>query len=98
MKQHAVKALQAVGYNVWVNNVGRKGGVRFGKKGLPDIIGYSKEGKFVGVECKNLNTRDALTDEQDAFLWNLYRAGGRAGVVFLKGDVVTWEWRGGKQY
>jgi len=47
------------GYFCWRNNVGAykindgKGRfIRYGAKGSPDIIGMTKQGQFLGVECK----------------------------------------------
>lgn len=44
--------LERRGCYVWRNNTGRRGGVRFGKRGSPDVIGIRPDGRFIGVECK----------------------------------------------
>ena len=51
----------------WRNNVGRKGGVTFGVKGLPDIIGHYK-GRFLGIEVKR-EDGGKMTPEQMAFMY-----------------------------
>ena len=50
--------LELRGYMAWRNNSGAyktpEGRlVRFGKAGSPDIIGLTKEGRFIGIECKS---------------------------------------------
>lgn len=53
--------------------------LRFGFKGCSDIIGQTKEGRFLAIECKS--TTGTLTDEQETFLARVNRHGGLAGMV-----------------
>ena len=53
--------------------------VRFGFTGCSDIIGQTKDGRFLAIECKS--TTGNLTDEQEAFLARVNRHNGIAGMV-----------------
>lgn len=66
-----IKACFALGCYVWRNNTGaaRMPGtgnrpIRFGKKGSSDIIGLTKNGRFIGVECKS-GTNDIEPAQED---------------------------------
>jgi predicted porin len=63
----ALKLFATLGYKAWRENSGKRGGVRFGFKGKPDIGGYHKEtGQALFAECKDAGKR--LTQEQYDFL------------------------------
>ena len=72
--------LKERGNDVWRNNnLAVKGRSFIGRKGVPDIIGYSKKyGQFIGVEIKALG--DRLSPEQMSFLTNLGMSGGIAMI------------------
>ena len=72
--------LRAIGYTVWrQNNIAVRGRVHTGILGLPDVIGYTSEGLFVGCEVKT--KRDVLSEDQKAFLRNVQKKGGIALVA-----------------
>ena len=51
------------------------------KKGRVDLDGFSVTGKVIAIEVKRPSTRNNLTDEQRAYLDQVKRAGGLAGVA-----------------
>ena len=63
--------LREKGNEVWRNNnLAVKGRAFIGKKGVPDIIGYSKKyGHFMACEIKAIG--DKASPEQMSFLINL---------------------------
>jgi hypothetical protein len=67
----------------WRNNTGRRGGVSYGKKGLPDIIGYLPDGRFLGIEVKSKNGK--ISKEQNEFI---QRAKESSALCFVANDVV----------
>lgn len=67
--------LTIYGMDVWRNNAIRAPGRRFiGKKGRGDIIGVSRTGLFVNVECKRPG--EDGTPEQLEFVADVNRRGG----------------------
>ncbi len=60
--------------------------VRVGFKGCSDIIGQTKGGRFVAVECKREDGQ--LTDDQRAFLHNVQRNRGVAIVARSLDDLL----------
>lgn len=52
IQKEILEALQSRGLFCWRNNTGRRGGVAYGHKGSPDIIGMLPCGRFFGVEVK----------------------------------------------
>lgn len=68
----------------WRNNTGAvKIGsrfVRFGYKGSSDILGITKDGRFLAVECKRENG-GVLSQDQKNFLFNITKNGGVAICV-----------------
>ena len=70
--------LKSRGNDVWRNNnLAVKGRSFIGRKGVPDIIGYSKKyGQFIGCEVKAIGDRPSV--EQMEFLTNLGMCGGIA--------------------
>ena len=72
--------LKGRGNDVWRNNnLAVKGRLFIGRKGVPDIIGYSKKyGQFIACEVKGIG--DRISPEQMSFLTNLSIAGGVAMI------------------
>lgn len=86
--QHQIMAyLAAIGVKAWRNNVGRRGGVSFGLAGLPDIIGYYKGGRFLGIEVKAAGGK--VTPEQMDFINAAHEAGAIAIVARSVDDVMA---------
>ncbi|WP_287664772.1 VRR-NUC domain-containing protein [Accumulibacter sp.] len=50
-------------------------------KGRVDLDGFSTSGKVIAIEVKRPTTRNNVTDEQRAYLEQVKRAGGLAGVA-----------------
>ena len=70
----ALVNLTARGYTVWrQNNLSVPGRKFIGLKGVPDVIGYGKEGRAVWCEVKA--TGDRLSEAQIEFLNAAHRAG-----------------------
>lgn len=78
-------ALSKAGVMAWRQNTGAlkdSNGriVSFGLcKGSSDIIGIAPGGIFIAIECKTANGR--IRPEQQTFIDNIRRMGGRAGVA-----------------
>ena len=72
--------LKERGNDVWRNNnLAVKGRSFIGRKGVSDVIGYSKKyGQFIGCEVKAIG--DRVSPEQLSFLINLAMAGGIAMI------------------
>lgn len=64
---------------------GKRWGVRFGKKGAPDIVAVVK-GQYVGIECKG--ARGCLSNEQAQFGTDLEKAGGRYLVIWELQELI----------
>ncbi len=85
-------AATKLGARLFRNNVGmattNTGSViRFGLAiGSPDLIGWTKLGRFLAVEVKTSSGR--LTKHQRQFLDAIIAAGGIAGVARSVGDAV----------
>jgi len=91
------------GNDVWRNNnLAVRGRSFIGRKGVPDIIGYSKKyGTFVACEVKAIG--DKISSEQLMFLNELAYAGGIAMLckqirderiiinIFQDGESKDWE-------
>lgn len=96
------------GNDVWRNNnLAVRGRTFIGRKGVPDIIGYSKKyGTFVACEVKAIG--DKISSEQLMFLNELAYAGGIAMLckqirderiiinIFKDGDTKDFELKDGK--
>ncbi len=67
-------------------NTGRRGGVSFGIKGAPDIVGILPGGRFLAIEVKGPGGKASA--EQVAFLAEITERGGLAFVAFSIDDVV----------
>ena len=72
--------LKGRGNDVWRNNnLAVKGRSFIGRKGVPDVIGYSKKyGQFIACEVKAIG--DRVSPDQMSFLTNLAIAGGVAMI------------------
>lgn len=83
--EHVLKFFTAQGHEVWRQNNIRVPGRKFiGKKGLSDIIGYTKDGKMIAVEVKTKN--DVLSPDQRKFLVDLHMSNGYAYVAYDSGN------------
>jgi hypothetical protein len=86
----AVKAHTSVAWAIRVNSGAIKKGkhlVRFGAKGMPDIIGQLFDGRFLGVEVKRHKKNP--TEEQVEFIAKINQYGGTAFVARCVQDVVA---------
>lgn len=77
---------------VWRQNNGRAlmpsgKWVTFGVAGVPDYIGFMKDGRFLAIEAKRLD--EQLTTEQRQFLDLLNASGGLGFVAFCAEDVLS---------
>lgn len=84
-----VEMLNYQGCYVWRNNSGKvmvgrgsyKRMIYLSPTGSPDIIGMTKEGKFIGIEVKLPKTRNKVTLVQREFLELIKIKGGISGVA-----------------
>jgi len=83
--------LTRVGHWAWrVNQNYRKGQPFFREsKGVADILGFSKEGRFLAIEVKKPNA--PMTQEQHDFLASVERRGGIAFIATCLDDVRSRE-------
>ena len=70
--------LSFMGVEAWRNNVGRRGGIRFGVKGMPDIEGCLPDGRYLGIEVKT--AKGKLSEDQVRFHKRILR---NNGVIFV---------------
>lgn len=69
------------------SNTGRDRFIRFGKKGISDILGCQKKnGQFTAIEIKRKG--NSLTQYQEEFLKDVNRNGGLGMVAFSLDDVM----------
>lgn len=89
---HALKLLSGYGHIVWRNNnLAVKGRKFIGKKGASDILGISKDGRFIACEVKKIG--DVYSDEQIAFLTEVWEKGGISLVAKQKDNrIVVEDW------
>jgi hypothetical protein len=66
---------------------GRPQPVRFGKRGVADILGFLPDGRFLAVECKSSTGK--LRPEQAVFLERVNRAGGVGIVARSLDDLIS---------
>jgi hypothetical protein len=77
---------QNTGAAEYQDKAGKKRFVRYGKKGVSDIIGVLPPGgRFIAVECKAPNGR--LSEHQIEFLNDIERMGGLAVVARSVEDI-----------
>ncbi len=92
IRESAIKELTWRGYTVWRNNnIAVRGRKFIGRLGVSDLIGITKDGRWVACEVKTLN--DRLSDDQIDFLNDIKKAGGVA-LIATQGDhgVELREW------
>lgn len=84
-----IQYLNYQGHYVWRENSGAikteyKGKthmIRMAHRGTSDIIGMSKDGKFVAIEVKKPETKKSVTVYQQMFLDEVKQHGGISGVA-----------------
>lgn len=94
-----IEYLNMKGHYVWRNNTGatrlsytdKKGNIsnrilRSGIRGSSDILGISKDGMFIAIECKV--GRNKPTEMQINFLRQITDRGGIAQVVYTLDDLI----------
>lgn len=93
IRASAIKELEWRGYTVWVhNNLAVRKRKFIGRLGVSDLIGITKDGRWVACEIKTLN--DRLSDDQITFLNDVKKAGGVAYIACQAGTRVElreWE-------
>lgn len=85
--RECLSLLHSAGFACWRQNTGAFAGeykgkkrfVRFGVSGISDIIGWTKDGRFLAVECKV--GKRIVTKEQAEFLRRVNAAGGEGIIV-----------------
>jgi|ERR1044072_5541460 hypothetical protein len=92
IRESALNELAWRGHDCWIhNNLAVKGRKFIGRRGVPDIIGIAKDGRWVVAEVKTLN--DTLSPDQITFLNDIKKAGGEAYIACQEGNqVVLKEW------
>lgn len=70
----------------FVSSKGKDYAIRMAPAGTPDIIGLSKQGKFIGIEVKR--KRGIVSVEQAEFLLYLNNSGGVGLVAYSLDDVI----------
>lgn len=89
----AIKELTWRGHTVWINNNLAVRKRKFiGRLGVSDVIGITKDGRWVACEIKTLN--DRLSIDQIKFLNDVKKAGGLAYIACQVGSHVQlkeWE-------
>lgn len=73
-------ALRSMGICAWRNQSGkvrvRGGFMMLAPKGTPDIVGFLRDGRFLGIECKLPDGKHQETQEQREFGRVLANSGG----------------------
>lgn len=92
IRASAIKELTWRGYTVWIhNNLAVRKRKFIGRLGVSDVIGITKDGRWVACEIKTLN--DRLSTDQIIFLNDVKKAGGVAYLAVQEGNqVVLKEW------
>ena len=83
-----ISYLNLKGHTAWRNNAGKipvesKGVKRYiniGQKGLPDVLGYTKDGRFIGIEAKIKPNKPSPIQQQT--IDDMKRAGCIAEIVY----------------
>lgn len=87
IRASAITELTWRGHTVWIqNNLAVKGRRFIGRRGVSDVIGISKDGRWVACEVKTLN--DTISDDQITFLNDVKKAGGLAYTAVQVGNKV----------
>lgn len=93
IRASAIAELTWRGHTVWINNNLAVRKRKFiGRLGVSDVIGITKDGRWVACEIKTLN--DRLSDDQIKFLNDVKKAGGIAYLAVQEGTRVElreWE-------
>lgn len=93
IRASAIKELTWRGHTVWINNNLAVRKRKFiGRLGVSDVIGITKDGRWVACEIKTLN--DRLSHDQIKFLNDVKKAGGLAYIACQAGSRVElreWE-------
>lgn len=93
IRESAIKELTWRGATVWPqNNLAVPGRKFIGRRGVADIIGFTRAGLFLAAEVKTIN--DRLSDDQIKFLNDVKKAGGLAYIACQSatGQVELREW------
>ncbi len=93
IRESAIKELTWRGATVWPqNNLAVRGRKFIGRKGVADVIGFSRAGLFIACEVKTVN--DFLSDDQKDFLNDVKKFGGLAFIACQTptGQVELKEW------
>lgn len=86
LKGHLVWRNQSGGRSVPSSN-GRTNFIQFAPAGSPDIVGLTKTGQFIGVECKV--GRNTTTELQKSFLGQIKQRKGLSIVAYSLDDVIN---------
>lgn len=93
IRASAIAELTWRGHTVWINNNLAVRKRKFiGRLGVSDVIGITKDGRWVACEIKTLN--DRLSPDQITFLNDVKTAGGLAYLAVQEGTRVElreWE-------
>lgn len=93
IRASAIKELTWRGYTVWIqNNLAVRKRKFIGRLGVSDVIGITKDGRWVACEIKTIN--DRLSNDQIDFLNDVKKAGGVAYLAVQVGNKVElreWE-------
>ena len=84
-----IERLTLGGATVWRQNSGRTGGVHQAPAGTPDVIGFSRAGRFIGVEIK-ADPYDKPNAAQYKFLERLRNANGHQCVARNEDLFLRW--------
>lgn len=87
IRESAITELTWRGYDVWKNNNLAVRKRKFiGRLGVSDVIGITKDGRWVACEVKTIN--DRLSPDQITFLNDVKKAGGIALIACQVGNKV----------
>jgi hypothetical protein len=93
IRASAIKELTWRGHDVWrQNNIAVRGRTFIGRLGVSDVIGITKDGRWIACEVKTIG--DRLSDDQIKFLNEVKKAGGLAYIACQSstGQVEIKEW------
>jgi len=80
LTQWAIDVLSADGSQVWRhNNLAVKGRKFTGRKGVPDIIGFNKDG--ISIYCEVKSGKDKLSEDQSEFMVNATSMGCKTWIA-----------------
>lgn len=79
LKTAIISALNAAGCCVWRNQAGRARRMKLAPTGSPDIVGFTRWGRFIGLEIKL--PKGTTSPQQDEWLSRMRDAGCIAGVA-----------------